>query len=136
MQQTAPIRHAQCQRNKTKNDGREPQRKPYDKAKGCWTTRGSTTPETTDSKQYMESIDATTSATASTDGIQHDATTHDATTDDATTDYSTTYDADSATATDGNECDTDSPNAICRTTTATTVENHVTVRGGRIHVVN
>ena len=45
----------------------------------------------------MESIDATTSATASTDGIQHHAATHDATTDDAATD-----DADTTTATDGN----------------------------------
>ena len=50
---------------------------------------------------------ATTIETAATDGIQHDATTHDATTDDATTDYATTYDADSATATYGNECDAD-----------------------------
>ena len=96
------IRHAQSQRNKTKHDGRESKRKPYDKAKRCWTTRGRTKSETTDSKQYMESIDATTSATATTYGIQHYATTHDATTDDATTDYSTTYDADAATATDGN----------------------------------
>ena len=112
MQQTAPIRHAQRQRNKTKHDGREPQRKPYDKAKGCWTTRGSTTPETTDSKKYMESTNATTSATAATDGIQHYATTHDTTTDDSTTDYATTDDEDSATATDGNECDADAPNSI------------------------
>ena len=119
MQQTAPIRHAQRQRNKTEHDGQEPQSKSYDKAKGCWTTRGSTTPETTDRKQYMESTDATTSATASTYGIQHDATTHDATTDDA----------DAATATDGNEYDSDSPNTIWSTTTATTAENDVTVRG-------
>ena len=93
MQQTAPIRHVQHQRNKKEHYGREPQRKSYDKAKGYWTTRGSTTPETTDSKQYMESTDATTSATLATDGIQHYATTHDATTDDATTDYTTTDDA-------------------------------------------
>ena len=82
-------------------------------------------PETTDSKQYMESTDATTSATAATYGIQHDATTHD-----ATTDYSTTDGSDSVTATDGNECDLDAPNAIWSTTTATTVENDVAVRGG------
>ena len=68
MQQTATIRHEQCQRNKTEHDGREPQSKPYDKAKGFWTNRGSTTPETTDSKQYMESTGAITSATASTMG--------------------------------------------------------------------
>ena len=84
----------------------------------------------------MESTDTTTSATASTDGIQHDATTHDATTYYATTDYATTDDADAATATDGNEYDADAPNAIWSTKTATTVENDVTVRGGRIHVVN
>ena len=78
----------------------------------------------------MESIDATNSATAATDGIQHDSTTHDSTTDDATTDYATTDYADSATATYGNECDADAPNAIWSTTTATTVENDVTVRGG------
>ena len=66
-----------------KHDGREPQRKPYDKSKGCWTTRGSTTPETTDRKQYIESTDATTtSAAADTDGIQHNETTHDETTDE------------------------------------------------------
>ena len=112
MQQTAPIRHSQRQRNKTEHDGREPQRKSYDKAKGCWTTRGSTTPETTDSKQYMESTDATTSATAATDGIQHDATTHDATTDDATTDYANTDDADAATVIDGNEYDANATNTI------------------------
>ena len=29
------------------------QRKPYDKAEGCWTNRGTTTPETIDIKQYM-----------------------------------------------------------------------------------
>ena len=136
MQQTAPIRHAQRQRNKIEHDGREPQTNPCDKAKGCWTTRGSTTPETTESKQYMESIDANTSATAATDVIQHDVTTHDATTDDATTDYATTDDADEAIATDGNEYDEDAPNAIWSTTTATTVENDVTVRGVGIHVVN
>ena len=50
----------------------------------------------------MESTDATTSATAATDGIQHDATTHDATTDDATTYYATTDGADVATAIDRN----------------------------------
>ena len=94
MQQTAPIRHAQRQQKKTKHDGMEPQSKPYDKAKGCWTTRGSTTPETIDSKQYMESKEATTNATAAKDGIQYDTTTYDATTDDATTYYSTTDDAD------------------------------------------
>ena len=69
----------------------------------------------------MESTDTTTSATSAIDGIQHDATTHDATTDDATTDYATIDDEDSATATYGNECDTDAPNAIWSTTTATTV---------------
>ena len=111
-------------------DGREPQRKPYDKAKGCCTTRGSTTPETTYRKQYMESTDATTSETAATDGIQHDAKTHDETTDDATTDNATTDDADSETATDGNECDADAPNEIWSTTTETTVENYVTVIEG------
>ena len=121
MQQTALIRHAQSQRNKKKNDGRKHQRKTYDKAKVCWTTRGNTTPKTTDSKQYMESTDTTTiSAAASTYGIQNDATTHYATTDDA---YSTT-------AADGNGRDADSPNAIWSTATATTVENDVTVRGG------
>ena len=74
----------------------------------------------------MESTDATTtSAATDTDGIQHDATTHNATTDDATID-----DAYSATATGGNECDADAPNAIWSTTTATTVKNNVTVRGG------
>ena len=36
--------------------------------------------------QIANNIWATTSATAATDGIQHDATTHDAKTDDATTD--------------------------------------------------
>ena len=76
----------------------------------------------------MESTDATTSATAATDGIQHDATTHDATTDDATTDYATTDDADSATSTYGNEYDADSTNTIWIITTAKTVENDVTVR--------
>ena len=87
MQQTAPIRNTQRQRNKTKHDVREPQRNPHDKAKGCWTTRGTTTPETTDNKQYMESKDATTtSAEAAKDGIQHDSTTHDVTTDDENTD--------------------------------------------------
>ena len=125
MKQTAPIRHAQRQHNKTKHDGREPQRKPHDKAKGCWTTKVSTMLETTDSKQYIESTDATTSSTAAIDGIQHDATTHDATTDDAIT-----YDAYTKTATDGNERDADAPNAIWSTTTATTVENDVKVRGG------
>ena len=130
MQQTAPIRHAQRQRNKTKYDGQEPQRKPYDKAKGRWTTRVRTPPETIDSKQYMESTDATTNATAATYGIHHDATTHDATTYDATTDYATKDDADSATASDGNECDADAPDAIWSTTTATTVENDAKVRGG------
>ena len=83
----------------------------------------------------MESTDATTSATSATYGIQHDETTHDATTDDTITDYATTDDADSATATDGNECDADAPNAIWSTTTATTVEMMLHV-GGRIHVVN
>ena len=87
IQQKSPIRHEQRQREKTKHDGREPQRKPHDKDKGCWTTRGTTTPETTNFKQYMESTDTTkTSASAATYGIQHDAATHDATTDDATTD--------------------------------------------------
>ena len=82
--------------------------------------------ETTNSKQYMESIDATTtSVTAAPDGIQHDATTGDTTTDDANT-----YDADSSTSIDSNECDTDAPNSIWITTTATTVENDVKVRGG------
>ena len=126
MQQTAPIRHAQRQRNKTKHDGQEPQRKPYNKAKGFGTTRGTTTPETTDSKQYMEYTDATTAnSEAAIYGIQYDATTHDATTDDATTDY-----ADSTTATDRNECDADAINSIWSTATAKTVENDVTVRGG------
>ena len=101
----------------------------YDKAKGCWTTRGSTTPETTDRKEYMEYTDATTSATAATYGIEHDTTTHDATTDDSTTDYVTTYDSDAATVTDGNEYDADAPNAIWSTTTITTVGNDVTVQG-------
>ena len=74
----------------------------------------------------MESTDATTaSAAADTDGIQHDATTNDATADDATT-----KDTDSATATDENESDVDVPNTIWITTTATTLENDVTVRGG------
>ena len=84
----------------------------------------------------MELTDTTTSTTSATDGIQHDTTTHDATPDDATTDYATTYDADSTTATDGNEYNADATNTIWSTTTATTVENDVTVRGGRIHVVN
>ena len=130
MQQTAPIRHAQHQRNKTEHDGREPQRKSYDKAEGCWTARGSTTPETTDNKQYMEYTDATTSATAATYGIEHDTTTHDATTDDSTTDYATTYDSDAATVTDGNEYDADATDTIWSNKKATTVENNVTVRGG------
>ena len=109
MQKKTPIRHAQRQRNKKKNDGREPQRKPHDKADGCWTTRVTIMPENTDSKQYMESTDSTTtSATTATDRIQHDATTYDATTDDA---YS-------ATAVDGNEPDADAPNAIWITTTS------------------
>ena len=69
----------------------------------------------------MESTDTTTSATAATNGIQHDAATHDETTDDATTDYATTDDAYSATATYGNECDADAPNTIWSTATATTV---------------
>ena len=86
-------------------------------------------PETTYSKQYMESKDATISATAAKDEIQHDATAHDATTDDTTTYYATTDDADAAIATGGNEFDADAPNAIWSTTTATTVENDVTVRG-------
>ena len=74
----------------------------------------------------MESKDkTTTSAEEATDVIQHDATTHDATKYDATT-----YDADPATATDGNEHDPDAPNEIWITTTAITVENDVTVRGG------
>ena len=71
-----------------------------------------------------------TRATESIDGIQHNATTHFSTTDDATTYYATADDADSATATDCNECDADAPNAIWSTSTATTVENDVTVRGG------
>ena len=80
----------------------------------------------------MESTDATTtSVSAATDGIQHDAETHDATTDDTTTDNS-----DSTTATDGNELYADAQNAIWSTATAPTVENDVTVRGGGIHVVN
>ena len=117
MQQTAYTRHEKRQRNKKKHDGREPQRKQHDKAKGCWTTRRTTTPETTESKQYMESTDSTkTSASAATYGIQHDAATHDATTDDATTD-----DSDTATATHGNKRDADSPNATWSTITATTV---------------
>ena len=125
MQQTAPLRHAQRQRNKKKNDGREPQRKPHDKADGCWTTRVTIMPETTDSKQYMESTDATpTSASAAKDRIQHDTSTHDATSCDATTD-----DADSTTVTDGNERDADAPNEIWITAAATTVENDVTIRG-------
>ena len=127
MQQTATIRHAQRKRDKTKHDGREPQRKPHDKAEGCWTTRGTTTPETIDSKQYMESIDATTTTTstaAAIDGIQYDAENHDTTTDDATTD-----DADPTTATDWNERDADAPNSIWSTATATTVENDVTIIG-------
>ena len=124
MQQTSPIRHAQRQQNKIEHDGREPQSKSYDKSKGCWTTRGRTTPETTDIKQYMESTDATTRATESTDGIQHNAATHDATTDDATTD-----DADTTTATDGHERDADAPNAIWSTAAATKMEDDVTVRG-------
>ena len=107
MQQTAPIRHAQRQRNNTEQYERETQSKSYDKAKRCLTTRGSTTPETTNSKQYMESTGATTSATAATDGIQHDATTDDSTIYYATTDYE-----DSATATNGNEYDADDPNEI------------------------
>ena len=79
----------------------------------------------------MESTDATTTREAeSIYGIQHHATAHDATTYDATTDYATTDDADSATATDGNERDAYAPNAIWSTSTATTVENDVTVRGG------
>ena len=98
MQQTGPISHAQRQRENTKNDRQKPQRKPHDKAEECWTTRGTTTPETTNRKQYMISTDATTTnASADTDGIQHNAATHDATTDDAATD-----DADTTTATDGN----------------------------------
>ena len=80
----------------------------------------------------MESIDATTSATAATDGIQHHATTHDTTTDDSTADCATADDEDSATATDGNECDADAPNSIWSTANATTVENDVIVRGGEI----
>ena len=78
----------------------------------------------------MESTDATTSTTVATDVIQHNVITHDSTTDDATTDYATTDDADEAIATDGNEYDADAPNAIWSTTTATTVENDVIVRGG------
>ena len=78
----------------------------------------------------MESKDATISATAAKDEIQHDATTHDATTDDATTYYATTDAAYSATATYGNECDANTPNEIWSSTTATTVENDVTVIGG------
>ena len=74
----------------------------------------------------MESTDATTtSAAAATYGIQHDATTHDATTYDETTNV-----MDSDTTTDGNERDVNAPNAIWSTTTATTVENYVTVIGG------
>ena len=60
----------------------------------------------------MESTDATTSATSAKYGIQHDATTHDETTDYSTTGYATTDDADAATATDGNEYDSDASNAI------------------------
>ena len=78
----------------------------------------------------MEPTDATTSATSAKDGIQNDATTYDATTYNATTDYETTYDAYAATATYGNEYDADSTNTIWSTTTETTVENDVTVRGG------
>ena len=73
----------------------------------------------------MESTGATTTnAAASTDGVHHDTATYDATAGDAAT-----YDADTTTSTDGNERDTDAPNAIWSTSTATTVEDDVTVRG-------
>ena len=66
----------------------------------------------------MESTDATTtSASAATYGIQHDTATHYAIAVDATTN-----DADTTTATDGNERDADAPNEIWSTATETTVE--------------
>ena len=128
MQKTTPIRNTQRQSNKIKHDGREPQRKLDDKVEVYWTTRDTTTLETTDSKQYMEYTDATvTSASAATDGIQHDTISNDKTANDATTD-----DADTMVATDGNERYADAPNAIWSTANATTVENDVIVRGGEI----
>ena len=73
----------------------------------------------------MESTGTTTTnAAAATDGVQHDTETFDATADDAATD-----DADTATATDGHESDADAQNEIWRTTTATTVEYDMKVRG-------
>ena len=125
MQPTAPIRHAQRQRATTEHDGRKPQRQPHDQAEGCWTTRSTSTPETTTRQQYMESTGETeTNATAVADGLQHDAAAYDATLNDAATN-----DANKATATDGHEHDEDASDVILRTSEATTVEDDVTVGG-------
>ena len=73
----------------------------------------------------MESTGTTTTnAAAATYGVQHDTTTYDATSCDTATD-----DAYTTTAIDGHERDADAPNGIWSTTTATTVEDDVTVRG-------
>ena len=56
--------------------------------------------------------------------IRHDTATHDATEGDTTTD-----DADTTTATDGNECDAYAPNEIWSTATETTVKDDMTDRG-------
>ena len=73
----------------------------------------------------MESTGATaTNAEAAKDGVQHDTTTYDATAGDAAT-----YDADTTTTTYGHERDSDASNAVWSTSTATTVEDDVTVRG-------
>ena len=73
----------------------------------------------------MESTDTiSTSAAAAINGIQRDTATHDATAGDENSD-----DADTTTATYGNERDADAPNEVWRTATATKVEDDVTVRG-------
>ena len=73
----------------------------------------------------MESRDTiSTSAAAAINGIEHDTATHDATAGDENSD-----DADTKTATYGNERDADAPNSIWSTATATTAEKDATVRG-------
>ena len=73
----------------------------------------------------MESTGATaTNASAATYGVQCDTATYD-----ATAGYAAIDDADTTTSTDGHECDADALNEIWSNSTATTVEDDVTVRG-------
>ena len=73
----------------------------------------------------MESTGTTaTNAAAATDGAQHDTATYD-----STASYASIDDADTTTFTNGHEHDADASDAICSTSTATTVEDDVTFRG-------